>query len=107
MANIDQLYSLIQSLDKTEKRYYTLQSSVHKGEKKYLQLFKILEEHKHLETLQSKLLTQYSKIDLDVSLKHIYKTLMRSLRNYESEKTIESKLLNSIQDIKILFDKGI
>ncbi len=108
MAQSGHLISVIQSLSKSEKRYFKLQCKTQEGSKAYLTLFELLDTKKPDDISVKK---KFEKIFLgsayDAAQKHLYKILMRSLRNYETNKTPEDQLINIIADVKILLNKGL
>lgn len=108
MLPIEPLHALIHSMTKTEKRYFTLTTEMQKGEKEYMQLFKILEASGRFdESLTRSLKERYPGSTIEPARKHLYKVIMRSLRLFENEKEIETKLTNLLQDARILYNKGL
>ena len=108
MPNIEHLTTLIKSLSKTEKRYFRWGNPWEPGEKIYGDLYDIIEKGNYSgETIKRKIKETYPDAVLEPAYKHLYKMLMRSLRNYEADKTAENKLVNLLGDVKILFNKGM
>lgn len=107
MAHSDDLISLVQSLTKSEKRYFKLYASRKHGSKAYLGLFELLESPIDSTEIKTKFDQIFKRSSYDSSRKHLYKVIMRCLRNYENEKSIDQTLLNLITDAKILLNKGL
>ncbi|WP_187262016.1 hypothetical protein [Pontibacter beigongshangensis] len=108
MANIEHLTTLIKSLSKSEKRYFRWSYPWQSGDKVYGDLYDMLEKGNHSsQSIKIKLKQAYPDAVLEPACKHLYKMLMRSLRNYEAEKSVENKLINLLGDVRILFNKGI
>src|SRR5688500_4966975 len=108
MLTIEPLHALIHSLTKTEKRYFTLTAEMQKGQKEYLQLFKVLESSKIFNDSLVKLLKdKYPNSSIEPARKHLYSVIMKSLRHFENEKDIEIKLINLLQDARLLHNKGL
>ena len=107
MAQSDALISLIQSLSKSERRYFKMQGALQAGGRSYLGLFELLDKRKDAGSVKKLFEKQFSKSSYEAARKHLYKMLMRSLRNYETDKTIDTRLLNIIADVKILLNKGL
>jgi hypothetical protein len=108
MLTIEPLYTLIHSLTKTEKRYFTLTTEMQKGKKDYMQLFKILEASNEFDQSLIKTLKEnYPESKIEPARKHLYRVIMKSLRHFENEKEIETKLTNLLQDARILYNKGL
>ncbi|GAB3221377.1 hypothetical protein [Spirosoma arcticum] len=108
MLPISVLHPLVQSLTKSEKRYFRLTTTLQQGDKAYLRLFDCLEHHElFTENLKQELNTLFPATTLEPARKHLYQVLMRSLRQFESDKSVEERLMNLIQDSLILFNRGL
>jgi len=106
------LHQLIQSLSKSEKRYFKLNSNqnVRDKGKNYLKLFDLLEK-----------MPQYDEHDLENNLKkagvstqylsadknHLFQLILRSLRNFHTAKTSHLKVKECLEYTEILVDKGL
>ncbi|MGV3561339.1 hypothetical protein [Larkinella arboricola] len=108
MNPVEVLHPLIQSLTKSEKRYFRLLVAMQQGDKAYLRLFDCLERHElFTEELKQELKSLFPGASLEPARKHLYRVLMKSLRQFESDKSIEERLMNLIQDSLILFNRGL
>ena len=108
MYSIDTLFALVQSLTKSEKRYFRLCSDMQKGEKSYLQLFDFLEKQPTLDrTLAEDLRKLFPGTSIEPARKHLYRALMKSLRQYDADKEVEVRLMNALHDSRILYQKGL
>lgn len=103
------LFHLIKSLDKNEKRYFRLTSSAQNLEKNYLKLFDAIDHQ-----------TEYDEDELKIFFKdkvfiqhlpseknHLYKLILKSLRQYYSENNISVVLSELFQNIEILYKKAL
>ncbi len=108
MSKLEHLTTLIKSLSKSEKRYFKWSYPWKPGDKIYGDLYEIIDKgNDTAKHLKDRLKEAYPNAILEPAYKHLYKMLMRSLRNYEAEKSVENKLINLLGDVKILFNKGI
>lgn len=108
MVSIERLFLLVHSLSKSEKRYFRLESDLQKGKKNYILLFEALERSPVFdETLKQSLAIQFPNNSLETPRKHLYKVIMKSLRQFESKKDIEASLMNLLHDTRILYKKGL
>ncbi|RRB00917.1 hypothetical protein [Larkinella rosea] len=108
MIPIDVLHPLVQSMTKSEKRYFRLTVSLQQGEKAYLRLFDCLDRYELFnDALKEELKTLFPATTIEPARKHLYRVLMKSLRQFESDKSVEEKLMNLIQDSQILFNRGL
>ncbi|PSR55973.1 hypothetical protein AHMF7605_21965 [Adhaeribacter arboris] len=108
MSSFTALQALVHSLSKAEKRYFKLFCDLQTGNKIYFCLYQLLEKKEYgpeeITTIMSK---KYPEAVIETARKHLYRMLMKSLRSFESDKAIENRLMQRIQDIKILFNKGL
>lgn len=97
MAHISQLFSLVKSLTKSEKRYFKMHTRFQEGNKVFMSLFEIIDRDKPVaEDVKRKLKKKFPEAVFEPASKHLYKALMRSLKSFDGEKSIENKLMNLI-----------
>ncbi|MBL8000034.1 MAG: hypothetical protein JNL32_15535 [Candidatus Kapabacteria bacterium] len=110
MRRSDDLFHLIKSLTKSEKRYFKLFSQQQSGDdKNYMVLFdKIEEQHEYNEELILKQFAdkQFAK-QLHVVKNYLYNLILKSMRVYNAGKTVDIKIQDAIRDADFLFDKGL
>ena len=104
-----ELFSLIKSLTKSEKRFFKLNSSLQTGDKNYLKIFDFIEKQKKYDEEELK---NYFKDEVFVKhlpseKNHLYKLLLKSLRAYYSDQTISSQLKQEIKNVEILYKKAL
>jgi tetratricopeptide (TPR) repeat protein len=104
-----ELFKLIKSLTKSEKRFFKLSSSLQSGEKNYLKIFDFIEKQANYNEAELK-----KAFDGEVFIKHLpseknhlYKLILKSLRSYYSEQSISSTLKQEIKNIEILYNKAL
>ena len=110
MEKKEGLMALIKSLSKSEKRYFKLFISKNAiGESShYLKLFDFIEK---AGSIDKQVLQKYYGNDDFIQkqygiYKHLlYKQILKSLRAYHSEKSVDARIMELICDTKILFDK--
>ena len=104
-----ELYSLIQSLTKSEKRFFKLNSSLQSGDKNYLKLFDYIEKHNHYneDELKKHFKSERFIQHLPSEKNHLYKLILKSLRSYYSDQSIKSQLKQEIKNIEILYNKAL
>jgi len=106
MRYSDDLFQLIKSLSKNEKRYFKLRASVQQGEKNYLKLFDAIaaqEEYDEPAIIElfrgEKLVRQFN-----VAKHYLYRQILRALRVYH---TLDSDLHEMVSTIGLLARKGL
>jgi hypothetical protein len=104
-----ELFDLIKSLTKSEKRFFKLSSSLQSGDKNYLKLFDEIEkmdeyDEEHLKKLFKK--ESFIK-HLPSEKNHLYKIILKSLRSFHSDRSVSSILRQEIKNIEILFFKAL
>eukprot|EP00388_Colpodella_angusta_P002367 GDKJ01007975.1.p1 GENE.GDKJ01007975.1~~GDKJ01007975.1.p1 ORF type:complete len:495 (+),score=23.25 GDKJ01007975.1:305-1789(+) len=101
------LYKLIQSLSKAEKRYFRLTTQMQEGAKTFMQLYDILDSCSNFdEEVTQRVANELTSKSIEPARKYLYANILKSLRLFEEENSLESQLLNMIQECKILFNKG-
>ncbi|WP_405208662.1 hypothetical protein [Aquimarina sp. LLG6339-5] len=108
MKKNEELFYLIKSLSKSEKRYFRLSS---KGgeDSEYLLLFNAIEEQKtYNEALLKETFANKSFVTQLTTIKNYLKQrILQSLRNYHARISIQAELIDIIRNIEILFHKGL
>jgi len=104
-----ELFELIKSLTKSEKRFFKLSSSLQTGEKNYLKIFDAIEkqtvydEHALKDQFKNETFVNHFPSEKN----HLYKLILKSLRNYHSDNSINSILKQEIKNVEILYKKAL
>ncbi|MFK7757577.1 MAG: hypothetical protein AB8B53_11670 [Flavobacteriales bacterium] len=104
-----ELFELVKSLSKSEKRFFKLSSSLQTGEKNYLKIFDAIEKQSEYdeaalkETFKKEIFVNHFPSEKN----HLYKLILKSLRNYHSDNSINSILKQEIKNVEILYNKGL
>lgn len=109
MKPSDELFKLVKSLSKSEKRFFKLSSSLQSGEKNYLKLFDAIEQQTEYDEASIKKLFQAENFikHLPSEKNHLYKLVLKSLRSYHADNSISSQLQEDIRDIEILHKRAL
>ena len=109
MKPSNELFNLIQSLSKSEKRFFKLSSSLQDGDKNYLKLFDYIEKQKNYDEVELKKFFQKEKFikHLPSEKNHLYKLILKSLRGFHSDNSISSILKQELKNIEILHSKAL
>ncbi len=109
MKPSNELFNLIQSLSKSEKRFFKLSSSLQDGDKNYLKLFDYIEKQKKYDEAELKHYFQKEKFikHLPSEKNHLYKLILKSLRGFHSDNSISSILKQELKNIEILYSKAL
>lgn len=110
IAQNEQLFKLIQSLEKAEKRHFKLYVNRLDSNKNvmFLKLFDLLEKSKKLD--EEKIKKSFPKIKSSdfINLKrHLYSQILKSLRMLHSRHDIDIQIREQIDYAKILYGKGL
>lgn len=104
-----ELFKLIKSLTKSEKRFFKLSSSLQSGEKNYLKIFDFIEKQSVYD--EAELKAQFAGETfirhLPSEKNHLYKLILKSLRSYYSEQSVSSTLKQEIKNVEILYNKAL
>lgn len=109
MKPSDELFRLIRSLSKAEKRGFKLYAARYTGSKTYLKLFDAIDKQKDYN--EDKLLKLFAKEKFSRQL-HRYKNylnslILQSLEIQYSDDTVDSSLKHKVLQIAILYKKGL
>ena len=104
-----ELFHLIKSLTKSEKRYFKLTSSLQQGEKNYVKLFDAVEAQSDYneEEIKSMFAGTTFIQHLPSEKNHLYNLILKSLRNFHSDKSVAAELQEYVKNIEILYDKAL
>lgn len=104
-----ELFRLIKSLSKSEKRFFKLMSSLQNGEKNYIKLFDAIEKQPEYDEDEIKSLFKDEIFirHLPSEKNHLYKLILKSLRLFYSENSVSAILAENIQSIEILYNKAL
>lgn len=104
-----ELFELIKSLTKTEKRYIRLNFTIHKGDKNYLKLFDAIEKQGEYNEAKIKeaFRNEHFINRLPVAKAYLYSTLLKVLRQYHSSDSAEVKINEMLHEVDILIGKGL
>jgi tetratricopeptide (TPR) repeat protein len=109
MKPSNELFDLIKSLSKSEKRFFKLQSALQSGDKNYVRLFDCIDKMEGYDEEQIKKLFKGEKFikHLPSEKNHLYKLILKSLRSYYSDTSVSSMLKQEIKNIEILYNKAL
>jgi hypothetical protein len=103
------VFQLVRSLTKAEKRFFNLFSALSEGEKNYVKLFNALDKMSEYDEkkLKKKLAGERFLNNLSYEKNYLFKMLLRSLRIFHDESDSDNALHSRIIDINILTEKGL
>ncbi|MGB0840048.1 MAG: hypothetical protein ACPGXL_07910 [Chitinophagales bacterium] len=110
MASND-LFQLIQSLKQSEKRYFKIYSSKHEkgSQSNYVKLFEAIDKQGTYD--EAKLLRKFRNESFtkqfSVTKNYLFNFILRSLRAYHSGQTLVVKVREGLNDVRILYSKGL
>jgi hypothetical protein len=107
MVSIQEIHSLIKSLNKAEKRFFKLLSATENyPADKLLSLFDTIDKTKCISELERRTKSEGKKrINVD-SVNQLYKLILASQRNFYSDSNPGFSLIDEISNLKILFEKA-
>ncbi len=105
MPTSQDLFDLIQAMDKAEKRYFKLFAQANKTGSNYLRLFDAINKQNTYdeEALKKKFRKENFVKQLSVIKHNLYKLILKSLRAYRHSGGVEEML----QDVRVLFKKKL
>ncbi len=109
MKPSNELFDLIKTLTKSEKRFFKLQSALQSGDKNYVRLFDCVDRMDEYDEEAIKKVFKGEKFikHLPSEKNHLYKLILKALRSYYSDTSISSILKQEIKNIEILYNKAL
>tara|TARA_B100000508_G_C11465742_1_gene282310 strand:+ start:20542 stop:22074 length:1533 start_codon:yes stop_codon:yes gene_type:complete len=109
MKPSNELFDLIKSLTKSEKRFFKLSSSIQTGEKNYLKIFDYIDAQDEYDEAQLKEHFKEERFikHLPSEKNHLYKLILKSLRQFYGEQSVSSVLKQELKNIEILYNKAL
>lgn len=105
MPALKTLVQLIHSLSKTERRNFSLFVGTDDNKKAYLKLYNLITKSKGDTERQCR--KEFPGQDLNATVNYLYTVLMKSLIVLNQQAGIEEELTTGIQELKLLFRKGL
>ena len=104
-----ELFDLVKSLTKSEKRFFKLSSSLQSGEKNYLKIFDAIDGQDDYDEEALKELFKNERFikHFPSEKNHLYKLILKSLRSYHSDNSANSVLKEEIKNIEVLYRKSL
>lgn len=104
-----ELFDLIKSLSKSEKRYFKLLSSLQSGDKNYLRLFDYIEAQSGYdeEALKKEFKKETFVKHLPSEKNHLYSLILKSLRSFHADKSAASQLQELLRNVELLYSKAL
>jgi|GEM_PF-1376416 len=109
MKSKELLYDLIQSLSKSEKRYFKVFTSVHKESNNYVKLFDAIQAQKEYD--EDALIIQFKNEDFvrqfSVAKNYLMNLILKSLTSHHNKAKKSIELNEYLSQIEVLFWKGL
>jgi hypothetical protein len=104
-----ELFKLIKSLSKSEKRFFKLMSALQDGDKNYLKIFDFIDSRASYseEDLKDFFRDETFIKHLPSEKNHLYKLILKSLRLFHGEESISSVLKQEIKNVEVLFNRAL
>ncbi len=109
MTKKNNLFLLIKSLTKAEKRYFKLHAATGGDHKNYLRLFDFIDKQKEYDeqAVRRRFKDETFAKQLHVTKNYLNKLILKSLRNFHASMSIDAELKDLLRDIEILFKREL
>jgi hypothetical protein len=109
MVKKGNLFLLIKSLSKSEKRYIRVYAGISGRDANYLHLFDAIDGQKEYDEreIREKLKGKKFLSQLHVTKIYLTELILKALKNYHSATSIHYKILDLLKDVELLFDKEL
>jgi len=105
MKQKEDLYHLIQSMSRSEKRYFTVEAG--KGGNhatRYLELFQLI---RNMKTYDEEALREKFPRNLSADKNYLYESLLKTLRDYRRHSSSFTRIRELIMDARHLYKRGL
>ena len=104
-----ELFDLISSLSKSEKRFFKLHSSLQSGDKNYLRIFDAIDKQRAYDekALKAQFKGETFVKHFPSEKNHLYKLILKALRAYHADSSVSGVLKQEIKNIEILYHKAL
>lgn len=104
-----ELFDLIKSLTKSEKRFFKLSSSLQSGEKNYVKIFDAIDKQSEYdeEEIKAQFANERFIKHLPSEKNHLYRTILKSLRAFHADNSVSGILKQELKNIEILYKKAL
>lgn len=109
MSGKTSLFHLIKSLSAGEKRFFLQTATRNKSESNYLKLFSVIEKQEVYDeaVIKSTFKDKRFITQLHVTKINLTQLILKSLKNFHSQKSVNAKILELIREIEILYAKEL
>lgn len=105
MKQQSDLFDLIKSMSRSEKRYFTLHAKKNgRGHSRYLDLFKAVNKMGQYE--EGSLQQQFGP-SLPTDKHYLYESILQSMRDYNLSKSRTAKIKTMLLDARLLYQRGL
>jgi hypothetical protein len=103
------LFDLIKSLTKSEKRYFKLFASLQHGNKTYLKLFDAIDKMKTYDesVIKRKFHNEQFIKQLTFTKNYLYNSVIKSLIAFNNEKSVDQVLSAQLAKVRLLYHKSL
>ncbi|MEP7317701.1 MAG: hypothetical protein ABI921_03140 [Panacibacter sp.] len=106
---LQEMFELVKSLSKTEKRYFKLYTQFQQGDKSYIKLFDIIDKQVSFneKIINQKFLSKNKVTNFPAIKKYLFNQLVASIKSYGAYKDLDSDHSDLIETYKVLRYKGL
>lgn len=109
MVKKEELFTLIKSLSKSEKRYFKLFCGQTASEANYLKLFEAIDQQEEYDErkIRQKFKSEKFSKQLHVTKNYLLQLILKSLRNFHSKISKDAELKDALRNVEILYHKEL
>ncbi len=103
------LFDLVKTLKKGEKRYFSLHTKQQGTNNNYVRLFNAIDKQKLYDEISLKKQFEEDGFTKNFSItkNYLYNSLLRSLEAYDTDKSVEQTIMHQLSQSRILAKKGL
>lgn len=104
MAGSEDLFKLIKSMTKTERRHFTLSTSLYEKEKLYMKLFQLIDSQEVYN--ESAIREKFHVSQFSVAKTRLFQMITSSLATFQSERNVDRYIRECIEQAEVLHNKN-
>lgn len=108
MAANSDLFDLIKSMSKSEKRYFRIHGAA-RSEAKYLRMFELIDAQKHFDdgALRAAFGAEFGDRHFSEAKYYLYGAVLRALHGFAAERSVDVRIVRMLHQASILFERKL
>lgn len=108
MSKLDHLIVLMNTMNRSEKRYFDLHSQLYDGDKDYRLLYRIVHKMNYdADSVKAEFTRLKPKASFEITCSHLYQALLDKLSAKDTESELEFQIMKAYQQARFLYKRNL